>query len=87
MYDRVSQQQIGDGLPQHVQFSTPLLFDHDRQLIAGLGQVTVWNVDTAHWGDKACDAAGRNLTQDEWRRYLPPGEPYRPTCPQFPAGR
>jgi DNA-binding beta-propeller fold protein YncE len=29
----------------------------------------------------ACAAAGRNLTQQEWDRYLGAGEPYRTTCP------
>ena len=84
MYDRATQLQIGDGFPQPGQLTLPFLFDHDRQAVSGVGQVLVWDVDTAHWGDIACRAAGRNLTGEEWRLYLPPGEPYRPTCPQFP---
>ncbi len=32
-----------------------------------------------------CAAAGRNLTQDEWDALLP-GEDYRQTCDQWPAG-
>ncbi len=27
---------------------------------------------------------GRNLTLEEWERFLPPGEPYRATCEQWP---
>ena len=31
----------------------------------------------------ACEAAGRNLTCEEWRDAFGPGEPYRETCPDF----
>lgn len=33
----------------------------------------------------ACHRAGRNLTADEWRRYMPEDTPYRPTCPEWPV--
>jgi hypothetical protein len=46
----------------------------------------LWNTDTSTWPAVACQRAGRNLTPDEWSRYMPTDEPYRPTCPQFPAG-
>jgi len=32
---------------------------------------------------EACSCLSRNLTQEEWRQYLP-GEPYRKTCPDLP---
>jgi len=35
--------------------------------------------------DVACSIVGRNLTQAEWQQYFP-GEEYRITCPQWPAG-
>jgi WD40 repeat protein len=34
----------------------------------------------------ACQALSRNLTQNEWRRYMPSGTPYRRTCPNLPEG-
>ena len=34
---------------------------------------------------EACARAGRNLTIEEWELYMPAGDPYRPTCPQWPA--
>ena len=34
---------------------------------------------------EACARLDRNLTQDEWKKYLPDA-PYRPTCPKLPAG-
>jgi WD40 repeat protein len=33
----------------------------------------------------ACQIIGRNFTQAEWQQYFP-GEEYRLTCPQWPAG-
>ena len=35
--------------------------------------------------DLACQVAGRNLSQDEWHRFVT-AEPYRKTCEQWPAG-
>lgn len=33
--------------------------------------------------EMGCQKVWRNLTWDEWQRYLP-GEPYRQTCPNLP---
>ena len=41
--------------------------------------------DAAVRGEQACTAAGRNLSREEWSEHLG-AEPYRRTCPQFPAG-
>lgn len=46
----------------------------------------LWNIDPSTWPAVACQRAGRNLTSDEWTRYLPADEPYRLTCPELPAG-
>jgi WD40 repeat protein len=43
-------------------------------------EVRVWDLDPASWRARACDLAGRNLTREEWRRYLGEEEPYRATC-------
>jgi WD40 repeat protein len=48
--------------------------------------VVEWDLDPEHMAEAACELAGRNLTRAEWQTYF--GEqPYRRTCPQFPAGR
>jgi WD40 repeat protein len=39
-----------------------------------------WIVDPDEWMHMACGIANRNLTTEEWDRYLG-SEPYRPTCP------
>ena len=47
----------------------------------------IWNYDMSKWADIACEAAGRNLTPDEWEQYGPRSTPYRPTCPRYPLPR
>ena len=66
---------------------TALAFDPQQLLLASgtvTGQVFIWNVDPGSWKYLACDLAGRNLTETEWLRYFP-SQPYRVTCPAFPA--
>jgi hypothetical protein len=43
------------------------------------GTAFVWDVDPARWADHACEVAGRQLTEDEWQRFLP-DRPYEPAC-------
>jgi WD40 repeat protein len=49
------------------------------------GTAAVWPVTVAAWLDHACTVAGRNLTREEWSRFVP-GHPYTRTCPSFPGG-
>ena len=44
----------------------------------------LWDVSTQGWSDRACRIAGRNLTYDEWLRYLGKDKPYAKVCPQWP---
>ena len=65
-----------------------LAFDPEgRQLFSGdeAGNLLVWDLDPASWLQRACETARRNLTQAEWRTFFP-GQAYRRTCPQWPAG-
>jgi WD40 repeat protein len=45
---------------------------------------TVWEMNPAGWAARACQAAGRNLTQAEWDRFLPSAGPRRTTCETWP---
>jgi hypothetical protein len=49
-----------------------------------VGSVILWDVDPDSWKRRACFIAGRNLTCDEWRRFLL-GEPCRKICPELPG--
>jgi len=64
-------------------------FSPDGKLLAAPGVDShgmLWDVDPAAWRERACAIAGRNLTREEWRLYLPAGEDYRATCPRWPDG-
>lgn len=43
-------------------------------LYNGGESVVIWESDTAEWPALACDAAGRNLTYDEWHETMEPFE-------------
>ena len=49
------------------------------------GREIRWTFDPAAWAQRACDVAGRTLTQDEWNRFLP-GLPYDPACSSASSG-
>jgi WD40 repeat protein len=71
-------------------FPEPLraAFSPDGRLLAIGGidnRPMLLRIDPQVWPERACAVAGRNLTRDEWSRYLP-GEAYRGTCAAFSAG-
>ncbi len=45
------------------------------------GVVFSWDTRLDHWVEFACQVAGRNLTEDEWRDAFN-RRPYQPTCPE-----
>ncbi|HVT19548.1 MAG TPA: hypothetical protein VHQ90_25625 [Thermoanaerobaculia bacterium] len=53
-----------------------------RKLVVGdrSGMLTFLDVSLEAWKARACRLANRNLTPEEWSRYLP-DEPRYPTCP------
>jgi len=64
-------------------------FSPDGKLLATAGVETramLWDVDPAIWRRRACAIAGRNLSREESKLYLPPGTPYRATCSEWPTG-
>jgi DNA-binding SARP family transcriptional activator/WD40 repeat protein len=52
-----------------------------REIVAMSERPSVlrYPIDPASWLSEACAVAGRDLTRDEWDRYLP-GRPWEPTC-------
>jgi DNA-binding SARP family transcriptional activator/outer membrane protein assembly factor BamB len=47
--------------------------------------VVEWSLDPREMAHAACRLAGRNLTRSEWSTYMM-DQPYRRTCPEYPAG-
>ena len=59
--------------PAETRFAEPIAFDQQRPLF---DNPLVWTADPPSWIHTACAIAGRNLTLDEWRQYLP-DRPYQ----------
>jgi len=71
------------------EYSTSLAFSPDGTYLASLnsetGHVQVWRL----WAGAAadlCKRVWRNLTMDEWNRYVGENIPYECTCPELPPG-
>jgi WD40 repeat protein len=47
------------------------------------GYTTQWTINPEDWLNLACKAVERNLTTEEWNRYLP-GQPSKKTCADYP---
>jgi WD40 repeat protein len=58
----------------------------EGMLRSSSSSVMLWDVNPESWKKRACDIAGRNLTDQEWSLYLG-GELYRLTCEGAPASK
>jgi WD40 repeat protein len=59
----------------------------DGQYLAmtGANGTVIWSLDPQLWRDRACQLAGRNMTQNEWVNVM--GDiPYSATCDRWPEG-
>jgi WD40 repeat protein len=66
-------------------FLPNISFSLDRRKLAVLkpdGSILLWTIDIDSWRSLACQRAGRNLTQEEWRHFFG-DEPYHMTCPDL----
>lgn len=72
----------------HEKGVTAVSFSSDARWIASSSDddtVRVWLWQPNDLVELACSRLDQNLTQAEWRQYLP-DEPYRPTCTNLPLG-
>jgi len=88
LFDVAARAPYGAPLPGYTGNDSEAFFSPDGSHVVtvyGDGRAISWDIRPSSWEQKACAVAGRNLTQEEWTRYLG-GRSYTRTCPQFPAG-
>ena len=54
--------------------------DGERFVAADNRTIQIWSTDWEQWKRAACEAAGRNLTDDEWRTYVSDTVERHDTC-------
>ena len=73
----------GDGTARTPRAVNHVSFSPDGKILATDGpenDILLWDVDVVSWQRQACQRINRNLSSEEWSRYI--GEtPYRETCP------
>jgi WD40 repeat protein len=70
LWDVESGQPLGEPLQGHTASVSSVAFSPDGATLAsGSDDATIRRWDVA-WQASACRAAGRNLTWEEWQRYL-----------------
>jgi len=98
LFDVASRRRLGNNLGNVPSGApTSVVFSPDgRILAAGYGDdrllddrsrgVILFDVDPKSWQRRASQIANRNLTSDEWSRYIGDEVPYQRHCPELPNG-
>jgi WD40 repeat protein len=86
LWDTSRQRPVGSPLHTRSMGITRVAIGGDGKSVVSAsweGEVLTHDLDVSSWRASACRRANRNLTREEWRRYLGEAE-YRPTCDAFP---
>jgi WD40 repeat protein len=81
---------LGEPLTGATDSAGGVAFSPDGSLLAASGDGTVpvrlWDIRYEAWAARACRIVNRNLSMEEWRRFVDPEIAYRRTCPELPPG-
>jgi uncharacterized protein YjiK len=91
LWDAATRQRLGQPLTGHTADVWGVAFSPEGKTLASGSDdntIILWDVDLESWKARACYIANRNLTLEEWRRYINPDEStYRATCPALPLNK
>jgi WD40 repeat protein len=85
LIDLDAQQPIGPWTP--APFPSATIFGADGTTVYTVGangNGEIWNLAATNVQAAACGLAGRNLSNQEWHKYLSWAGPWHATCPQYP---
>jgi len=93
LWDVASRQRLGQALTGTLDGILALAFSRDSRLawgsfaIAPTSElVAVWDARPAAWREKACAMANRQLSEQEWDRFVGAAMPHEPLCRTARAG-
>lgn len=81
LFDVATLRQVGANLPATDNVEVWAFVRPTDELIAVGGSLRVWHwdLDPLRWAAQACAVANRQLTESEWKAFLP-DRPYAPSC-------
>jgi len=92
LWDVATGQPIGSHFAEYTDQVWSIAYSPDGDTLAsvsGDGTFALWDVRFESWKSRACRRANRNLTMEEWERFIDPNTPgatYKCSCPDLPPG-
>jgi len=90
LWDMATHQRLNQPLRGHLGEVYSLAFSPDSRTLASSSNdrdIILWDVSFESWKSRACGIVNRNLTKDEWNKFIGSDMPYQSSCPDLPPGK